>query len=334
MIQRYTNVEEALAYLAEYESFDNHGTATFQSCHRKGYYHLVGPFGEPLALKVGEAANFGTVWHAGLAAFYSRHNAELPYPRRLIAAVRRFNDEWQKLFANNPALGNKYKLTRGVQQLILYLDHYRSEDQFYKVVDSEVGFGIVIKPRPAEHPFKPFVFYGRIDRVLYRETMQDVVVGETKTTGGDPVARLKEMRIDRQTQGYFKMLKAMHAGHVGGVILDVAQITATKITNDCWARDFVQLREADGELWRSETVAIVEQIRELKTRSKALLGDNASVLATWDRRTAECTHYGLCPYYDLCLFGITADTMKDHRPNVWHPLKDEIKEMVVTDESI
>ena len=325
-------MQQALDKFAEYEWYDNHKTEVIQSCHRKGYHHLIGPFGTPLAMRVGDAAKFGSCWHAGLAGYYERHNAQLVYEKRLVRSALRYNQEWQKQFAiANAQLQNRYKIARGMQQLLLYFDHFRNEDEFFEVIDSEVGFIYLVRPRPAELLFKPFIYVGTLDRVLRRQTMRDVVVGETKTCSGDPAMRLKEMRLDRQTQGYFKMLQSMDIDRVGGVVLDAAQITATKITNDVFCRDFVQLKDLDGEQWRLETIEIVEQWRHLRERARLFTGDNQRVLAVFDKRTKECTHYGLCPFYDMCLYGVTADTLAGHSPNLWHPLKENAE--VITDAS-
>ena len=325
-----STVADALAKYSGLEWYDNSKIQAVQGCHRKAFYHLVGPWNQPLATHIGDAGNFGTVWHAGLAGYYNKHVARLPYQDRLVHAVRAFDLEWQRQFSDNFELANKYKLARGVQQLLLYFNHYRSEDEYFDVVDSEVGFAMVISPRPGESEFAPFIFNGRIDRILHRRTMEDLVVGETKTCSGDPAQRVREMRIDRQTLGYYCVLRAL-GYNITGVLADACQITATKITNDTVCRDLIRL-SPDAELqWRQQTINIVQwwrgQLKQAESISSDITSDsNQAVLALFDQNTRECTRYGLCEFYSLCDRGISIDTMADYTANTWHPLKpdDEI----------
>lgn len=321
-------VAQALAKFSGYEWYDNHRLDTIQSCHRKAFWHLIGPQEIPLASPVGDAAMFGGVWHAGIAQYYSHWRDT--YDNRLCHAARAFELEWKKVFTNTQDLQNKYKLTRGVQQQVMYYDHFRSEDEYFEVIDSEIGFAILIRPRSSEH-FDPFVFTGRIDRVLYRKSRNDIVVAETKTCSGDPGKRAKELRLDRQTRGYNTMARKMMDEPVTGVLVDVVQITATKCDASIFVRDYFPLSNEDGESWRRQTINIVQQWRELKAQAERLSLDkagNASVLDVFDQRTKECNTYGLCPFYDLCQYGITADSLSKYSPDTWHPLAEpETKEI-------
>lgn len=319
-------VPQALKKFEGYEWYDNHRYDIIQSCHRKGFWHLVGPQGTPLELAVGDAAIFGGVWHAGLAQYYSRNTYRLPYETRLAAAARGFEREWRMRFANSD-LPTKYQLRRGLQQQVMYFDHFRTEDEFFVVIDSEVGFAILIKPRASER-FDPFVFTGRIDRILYRTSRNDIVIAETKTCGGDPAKRAKELRLDRQTRGYNAIARKMMDEPVAGVLVDVVQITATKLTADIFVRDYFPLKDEDGESWRRQTIHITQQWREMLARAKKLSQDkagNAAVLDVFDQRTKECNTYGLCPYYELCSVGISADTLSKYVPDTWHPLADPLE---------
>jgi hypothetical protein len=331
------SVSMALKKFAGLEWYDNHRLDVIQSCHRKGFWHLVGPQVDsttgksiPLAMIVGQAASFGSVWHAGIAQYYA--NFRFPHETRIACAARGFELEWIKQFAKSE-LPNKYKLSRGLQQQVMYYDHFRTEDEFFQVVDSEIGFAILVRPRSHEM-FDPFVYSGRIDRLLYRTTRHDYVVGETKTCSGDPVMRMKELRLDRQTRGYFKMTSMMMDEPVSGVLPDVVQITATKCDASIFARDYFPLTVNDGESWRRQTINIVQMWRGLLAQAERLSADkvnggNQAVLDVFDQRTKECSTYGICPYYELCQYGPTADSLSKYSPDTWNPLVEPVQTLRV-----
>lgn len=315
------SVEQALAQYDYLQWYDNHRIDYILECKRKAYYHLIGPVGVRLATRVGPAADFGTCFHVGLATYYMLQSSDASRETRLFAALRAFDAEWQKHFAN-VEVQRRYSLVRGVQLFDAYVERYRSEDEYYEVVDSEVGVLVIIKPRGHER-FEPFVYTGRLDAVLKRLTQNDRVIKETKTTGSKPSERSDLLRLDRQTRGYFYMARLCDPENkISGVLTDVIR---TILTEDEFHRDYFPLNQSDCDAWRAQTINIVEEWRRLKARAIAgasdpLSADNELPLNVFYQTTKACFNYGRCEFYKLCTRGITADTLSGFEVDTWHPI--------------
>src|SRR5271155_3278597 len=90
-----TDYERLESFFVNREWYDNSRLRLIDACFRKGFYAFHGPNGVPLDQKVGPGANFGTCFHAGLAAYYTG-SGRLDETSRRHMAIRSFSEEYSQ----------------------------------------------------------------------------------------------------------------------------------------------------------------------------------------------------------------------------------------------
>jgi hypothetical protein len=322
------------------EWYDNSTLSTLDRCLRKGYWKHIFPIvakdekGEltefkGIAEKVGDGAGYGTCIHTALDRFYAPGNASKTYEQRRILSLRAFTNKYSETFTEPEMVQSKYSHDRGLDILDMYFDHYQVEDQYYRVLDTEFVMINVIEPEPGENSFTPFVYIARTDGLIERLRYDDYFILEHKNVVSVD-QELNKLRIGRQGEGYVwsaKQFPSTKGFPVNGVLANILAVRVTETDpNKLFYRDFIHKTSYHTDQWRLETIRKVERWRKLKQEASKEPTVVAAMLV-FDRTTEECTRYGLCSYYDLCMHGPHSVDLSRYSPNTWNPLYTEKVEL-------
>lgn len=324
----------------ELEWYDNSTLATIDKCARKGYWKNIfvppslatGNPNEPhkpkahqagLAESVGVGAYFGTAIHEALDKYYAPANSHLPDEKRRIMSMRAFSSKYAQLVMEPHLVETKYSHPRGIDILDMYFDHYHVEDQSFRIVETEVVGIIVVRPRKDEPNFTPFIWIIRTDGLIERLGFQDYMVMEHKTAGS-PEQKLVELRISRQTEGYVWGMKEFpHARPIKGILANVIATRAAEVEpTKLFYRDYIYKSDYQTEQWRLETIWKVLRWRKMISLASST-PNIVEAMLYFGRNTEECTRYGRCSFYDLCLHGPHNVDLSKFSPNDWNPLYTE-----------
>lgn len=310
--------EQLTEFFATHEWFDNSRIKMIRGCKRKAFFQLIGPRGAKLEAKVGDGANFGSSFHAGLARYYQGWH-QFDEPTRRVHAARAFADEWSLYFPTDH-IQSKHTLDRGLTILDAYFDHYLDEDKLFEPVEAELGFCVEIH-RAQEMEilpeFDPFWYIGRVDGIFKRIATGELYLRETKTTSSMAEARLRQLRFDHQPVGYTYCVRQLggDASKVSGFIGDVILVASSKLE---FARDYFTVTDRQAESWRRQLINTVEDWRRLRAEGTGKLDGHD--LDRYYQDTERCFEYGKCAFYDLCQYGINNDTLATFAEATWNPL--------------
>jgi PD-(D/E)XK nuclease superfamily len=328
-----TDYERLESFFAGREWYDYSGLNLRDSCHRKGFFAKLGPEGKPLDQKMGPGANFGTCFHAGLAAYYTGWGRIDEQSRRHMA-IRSFSAQYSEFdFSDRRGLTpTNHTLQRGLDILDAYCSQYIDEDQMLKPIEAELGFAVEIKPEVGEDDFAPFLFVGGVDGIFDRSYDSKRLPRETKTTGSGAEARLRQLNFDRQPVGYVTCLRMFpDCSTVDTFIGDVVLVAAQKME---FARDYFTTNENQRRSWRKQTIFKVERWRNMCALAQGKTINEK--LDIFDQNTSDCFDYGKCPFYDLCDFGLSREALAEYEVSTWNPLlkRPPKKTMVMADNQI
>jgi|SRR5579864_826024 len=321
--------QELTKFFETHEWYDNSRIKMIRGCKRKAFYQLIGPRGQGLEAKVGDGANFGSSFHAGLARYYSGWGKFDESTRRAHAS-RAFAEEWGKYFPHEH-IQTKHKLDRGLTILDAYFDQYLHEDSLFEPIESELGFCVEIHPaRPEENIpfgfdplFRPFWYVGRIDGIFKRISTGDLYIRETKTTSKQAEERLQHLKIDHQAIGYTACARLLNnevAQKITGFMGDVVLVAVNKLE---FCRNYFHVTNAQASSWRQQLINTVVDWRKLLDGNVALNSSEDGHWVNLDgfyQDTERCFEYGKCAFYDLCDFGINDEALAEFSPSSWHPL--------------
>ena len=311
--------EELHEFFKDREWYDNSRIKMLRGCNRKAYFQLIGPRGQALSGGVGDGANFGSSFHAGLARYYNGWG-RFDEPVRRVHAARAFAEEWELYFPHE-RMQNKHSLDRGLTILDAYFDHYLAEDSEYEPVEAELGFCIEIDPlagQPYGQGERNFWYIGRVDGIFKRRATGEVFLRETKTTSSQAENRLRQLKFDHQPVGYTYCVRNLSGSlrhDIVGYIGDVILVAATKLE---FARDYFHVSRNQAESWRRQVINTVEDWRALCR--KGLSDDRQADIDHFYQDTERCFEYGRCAFYDLCDYGLDNDTISQYEPATWNPL--------------
>lgn len=299
-------------WFKEAEWYDNHKLSTILNCKRKAFLHLTYRGG--LEAGVGAGAGIGSCFHSALASYYSNH--ALPEEERRLKAYRSFSLSYGQRFKEEPEKP-AHKEDRCIPILATYFETYRDQDlDQWKPIETELMFIVPIAPRSHED-FKPFFFTMRVDGIWELKRTGDWYIIEHKTIASGVNRELTRLTIARQPRGYVYGVRQFEKGHkVVGFMPNVLLIAAEKYE---FGRDIRVISNLETDSWRAQTINIVQdwRILQIKSRNKPI----HAVLDTFVQNDQHCTHYGLCPYFQVCLHGLP---IADQIPsNKWTPIMGE-----------
>jgi len=324
------------------EWYDNSALSTIDRCLRKGYWKNIFPLTITEALatapqattevvykglseKMGNGAFYGSAIHAGLDRLYSPINANKTLEQRRILMLRAFTSKYMELFSDPEMVENKYSMDRGLDVLDMYVDHYQEIDQYFKVIDTELVMINVIRPEKGDNDFVPFIYIARSDGLIQRLQFDDYHILEHKNVVSVD-QEMNKLRIGRQGEGYVwsaKQFPTTMDYPITGILANILAVRAAESEpSKLFFRDFIPKTSYHTEQWRIETIRKVERWRALikeSSQEQTIVGQ----MLTFDRTTEECTRYGLCSFYDLCMHGPHSVDLSKYTPNTWNPLYTE-----------
>lgn len=315
-----TDYERLQSFFEGREFYDNSFLALMR-CKRKAMYARYGIHGRILENRVGPGADFGTCFHAGLAA-YTAGWGRLTDEQRRFMAVRSFAKHYSdydfttKRGKRIGVIPTNHTLARGVDILDAYFDQYISEDPLLCPIAAELGFAVEIGPRRGERDFKPFTYIGAVDGIFRRTFDNRLLPRETKTTSSDAEGRLRQLNFDHQPVGYVTCLREFpECRDIYSFIGDVVLIAASKFE---FARNYFETNERQRESWRAQVINKVEYWRQLCETAKGKTINEQ--LDIFYQETNDCFSYGKCGYYEVCDYGVTQEAIAEYGYDVWNPL--------------
>jgi hypothetical protein len=167
-----------------------------------------------------------------------------------------------------------------------YLDNYKDDIEFLKVIDVETKFEIPITPE--------IEFVGKIDGTV--ELNGALWLMEHKTTGMPIDKQLKTLLRDPQLIGYFFAGRELHSSHVEGVLIPMLHTSASKSkTTGLYGKPKIEYRRSpqiftddDIQLWRQSFIWTANQLRYSIENN------------FWPMQLDSCYHFGACGFTALC----------------------------------
>jgi len=321
------------------EWYDNSTLSTIDKCIRKGFWKnlYILPQSQPsggepttevpqkgIAERMGVGAHFGSAIHEALDKFYAPLHREMNDRKRRLMAMSAFSRKYAELVTEPEMVDKKYSHPRGIDLLDMYFDRYETEDTNFRVIETEVVGIIIIRPEPGEPNFVPFLYIVRSDGLIERIRTEEYFVLEHKTATS-PEQKLVELRIGRQVEGYVHVFRQFPSEKpIVGVLANVIAVRAAESQHDkLFYRDYIYKNTYQTDQWRFETIRKV-----LRWRSMIADSQHASTLIEamqyFDRNTEECTRYGRCSFYDLCMHGPQNVELSGYEPNKWNPLYTDV----------
>lgn len=317
------------------EWYDNSTLSTIDKCIRKGFWKnlYILPQSQPsggekstevplkgISERMGVGAHFGSAIHEALDKFYAPLNSSMPAAKRRLLAMRAFSKKYGDLILDPEMVDKKYSHPRGIDLLDMYFDRYEAEDSNFRVIETEVVGIVIIRPQAGEPDFPPFLYIARSDGLVERIKTGEYFVFEHKTATS-PEQKLVELRIGRQTEGYVYVYKQFPSEKkIVGVFANVIAVRAAESAHDkLFYRDYIYKSDYQTDQWRFETIRKVLRWRRNIADSQ---GSETLIEAMqyFDRNTEECTRYGRCSFYDLCMHGPQNVALETFEPNSWNPL--------------
>lgn len=325
----------------ELEWYDNSTIATIDKCNRKGFwkniYELPNPTLPPaeatsgvpvkargIAERMGPGAFVGTAFHFAFDRYYSPANfTTKTTEQRKIMAFRALAQKYNELIIEPDLVDKKYSLPRCIDVLDMYFTRYEEEDKWYNFIDTEVVAIIVIRPKDGEPDFTPFLWIARSDGTVERIRYQDRMVMEHKTATS-PEQKLVELAMSRQTEGYCWAMNEFSTDKpIVGILANVVAIRAAETDpSKLFFRDYIMKSQYQMQQWRFETIRKVLSWRAIQAAASTA-PHILQAMQYFTRNTEECTRYGKCSFYDLCLHGPQSVDLSNYTANVWNPLYTE-----------
>jgi len=297
-------------FLIGKEWYDNTKLSTLIACPRKGFYNSMLSGG--LQAGVGPGADFGTCMHGAIASYYAWWG-KASEPQRRVYGLRTFAALHETVFTGErrESMENKHSVEAGLANFDFYCDTYLAEDSLLQPIEIELSGAVLIEPQGDEF-FEPFWYVFRIDGIHKRITYGDYWIRETKTTSAGVEREIKKLELSRQARGYLYCARQFPGTTFTGIMPDVVGVF---VKNFGCQREYYPKPMSDSDIWRDDTVEIVEQWRAKRVRF-----DQTQNLSIFYQQTGHCTEYGLCGFYDLCNNGINRATLAKYQPNTWNPL--------------
>jgi PD-(D/E)XK nuclease superfamily len=305
--------DELTKFFSTHAWIDNSLIGVLRGCKRKAFWHVIGPnanydaplINRGLAITVGDGADFGSCFHAGVARYYNTWG-QVDEPTRRIFASRAFAEEWGQHFPTE-RIQSKHRLDNGLDILDQYFDKYLDEDPLFQPVEAEMGFAV-----PLSTALGTVYNVGRIDGIFKRLSDSTYWPRETKTCSGDPDKRLAQLKFDNQPVSYVASIrKVLPDLNITGFLGDVIQVK-TRTDAKSFCRNYFTIDEQQCRDWEAQLVFDIEDWYTRVDKAKEI-GINA-----FTQDTTRCFEYGRCAFYDLCDYGISE--LDKFNLSEWHPL--------------
>lgn len=264
---------------------DNTKRRCYSSCPRKYYYEHI----KNLRPLYGSTAlRYGITWHTIVENYYStiKEKGWVARPEAITNAILAGKKAWETETQKFSFYTDYRTLENCLSAFMGYLDNYKDDIEFLKVIDVETKFEIPITPE--------IEFVGKIDGTV--ELNGALWLMEHKTTGIPIDKQLKTLLRDPQLIGYFFAGRELHSSHVEGVLIPMLHTSASKSkTTGLYGNPRIEYRRSpqiftddDIQLWRQSFIWTANQL-------SYSIENNF-----WPMQLDSCYHFGACGFTALC----------------------------------
>lgn len=270
--------------MSKITKIDHSSASTFRACPRKYFLNYV----RNIAPRHGSTAlRYGTCWHAALEEFYRTMQAngwtkvEEAISNGIVAASKAWDKEGE-LFD----FYDDYRTMENLaQSMVLYADNFFYDAEL-EVIELENEFEIEIGDET--------LFTGRVDMILRMSGALWPV--EHKSTSQS--LSLQQSRLHRSAQmiGYYYAAKRQYDEHVGGILVNMHQLTASKSKKtEKYGKPRIDFSRVPQVYTMQDISNWLTMMQETAHRIR-LAKENELFPMNFD----ACYNYGRCPYTSLC----------------------------------
>ena len=264
---------------------DNTKRRSYALCPRKYYWEHVRsirPRNSSTALR------YGIVWHEIMDKYYStiRDIGWEGKTEAITAGILAGKVAWEKE-TNSRSFYDDYRtLENCLTAFIGYIDNYRDDEGFIKILEVEKRFSIDLG--------YDTTFVGKVDAKV--ELNDAIWLMEHKTTGMPIDKQLKTLQRYPQIIGYYYAGTALSNEHIEGVLIPMLHTSATKSkVTGLYGKPRIEYRRSpqiftDGDVqsWKDSFIWTANQIEDSHDK------------AYWPMQLDSCYHFGSCTYTNLC----------------------------------
>ena len=267
---------------------DSTKITTYMSCPRKYLYRHV------LHWEVDQSSihlSFGQAWHLAMEHMLLGINRGESYIDSVHEAKRMFRDHLSQEYPNNShPIKN---IENGENALDVYSRLFEADLDRYEVLFTEVP-GVVNIPSHT----KDYNYFYKIDAIVRDREDGLIYVIDHKTAQQDSEAFRAQWRLSPQVCAYTHMLYSMYDwDEIGGVVINAAFIRKASLDFDRIPTDIGPNHMNRWLTMIYRWVALLDEDYE----SISTISGSCGVLSSFVPNWTNCTKYGLCPYYDLCI---------------------------------
>lgn len=307
--------------LPEVIHIDHSIFSTYQTCREKCRLSYVEGYRPVITAP---PLDFGSAWHAGLAALYS-NNMSIEAARGAFIHELQIRESALPLSMDSD---EKRSIERGLYMLEAYVERWRNEP--YEVVRRpdtdepyvEIGFAVYITSWRGI----PVMLIGRIDRIMKSKVTGKIVNVESKTTSQGLDTFMKQLKPNHQVTGYHLAAKRLGLD-ISGTLWDAVFVSSRQPNpkKGGWMtygidfeKDFgrVETRRSDTDIeeFLSDLINIVNEYCEWRYGAGAKS-------PRWPRNAPTACHmYGGCQFRDVCASNVNTDILHSNfRIEPWEP---------------
>ena len=248
------------------------------------------------------SAEYGTAVHAFMDVWHG--------VREWDTAWGEFERAWDKLGGDAETDGQRTKA------------HAEWFLKRYTTKYPEERFIVLNTERPFEIDIGPYIFQGRIDKIVKAPGEAPQIL-DHKTTSQLGYSTMLKYHPNLQMLGYVWAGRELISRDIYSCIVDLISTAknATKPIDECFARRVVNFSDAELNDFPKMFLALANEINDTANRDKEGMGIDA-----WIPNYSQCTSYGECPFRRLCTQpreiwdGIIA---ADFQEKIWSPIKDK-----------
>jgi hypothetical protein len=266
-------------------NIDNTKRRSYALCPRKFYYEHI----KNLRPNYGSTAlRYGLTWHSIIEEYYTviKNQGWSAKTTAITSGILAGKKAWEAESAKFTFYSDYRTLENCLAAFVSYIDNYKDDENFMKIIDVETKFEIPLTP--------DLEFVGKIDGTV--ELNGTTWLMEQKTTGMPIDKQLKTLLRDPQIIGYFFAGQHFTNTHIEGVLIPMLHTSATKskVTGQ-YGKPKIDFRRSpqifttdDILCWKESIIWTGQQIIESISKNH------------WPMQLDSCYHFGSCGYTALC----------------------------------
>ena len=277
---------------------DSTKTNDYLDCPRKFFFDRVLGWRK---VSPGQDKVFGSCVHTGFEEIYPEDSSPL-YTR--VAAKRAYDafvEEYRETFPPETDVEYKPKYkTPDLTKIMFeqYVDHYRGNEKFEKVIYNEIAGSVNIDERR---------IYFRLDTIIEHET-HGIISRDHKTRGSQGFGRtwIDQFALSVQVGTYNHVLYCLfEPSSVGGVQINGVAFPAKRLEkppDKLFCRINRELTVDQMLVWLSTVKRKFDDMdRDFELLNEEVEHRDKAVMESFPLNPASCTKYWGCPFLDFCM---------------------------------